>query len=78
MITKYRIYNKDIYNFDKIGFLISMLSNTKIITSSERRGRPRTKQSNNREWITIIQGIYTDDWALLPYFVMKDKYHLFP
>jgi hypothetical protein len=54
MVVKYRIQEEDIYNFDETGFLIGMLSSTKVVISSERRGRPRTKQLGNREWITVI------------------------
>jgi hypothetical protein len=48
-INKYAIQDADIYNFDETGFLMGMLSNAKVVTSSERRGRPRTKQPGNQE-----------------------------
>jgi hypothetical protein len=54
MIAKYGIQEVDIYNFDETGFLMGMLSSAKVVTSSERRGKPRTKQPGNREWVTVI------------------------
>ena len=44
MIDRYVIQEGDIYNFDETGFLMGMLSSAKVVTSSERRGRPH--QSN--------------------------------
>jgi hypothetical protein len=54
VIIKYGIKETDIYNFDETGFLMGMLSGAKVVTSSERRGKPRTKQPGNREWVTVI------------------------
>ncbi|KFY92311.1 hypothetical protein V500_04219 [Pseudogymnoascus sp. VKM F-4518 (FW-2643)] len=54
MIAKYGIQEADIYNFDETGFLMGMLSSAKVVTSSERRSRPRTKQPGNREFVTPL------------------------
>ena len=35
-IAKYSIQNKDIYNFDKTGFQIGVISTTKVVTRAER------------------------------------------
>ncbi|KFY83417.1 hypothetical protein V500_10064, partial [Pseudogymnoascus sp. VKM F-4518 (FW-2643)] len=64
VIAKYGIQEADIYNFDETGFLMGMLSSAKVVTSSERRSRPRTKQPGNREWVTVIQGICATGWAI--------------
>ncbi|KZL63414.1 hypothetical protein CT0861_13208 [Colletotrichum tofieldiae] len=53
-----------------------MLSHAKVVTTSDRRGRPRTKQPGNREWVSVIQGVCADGWALPPYIIVKGKYHL--
>ncbi|KAK6221468.1 putative transposase [Colletotrichum tabaci] len=53
-IAKYEIHDDDIYNFDDTGFLMGMLSHAKVVTTSDRRGRPRTKQPSNREWVSVI------------------------
>ncbi|KFY79193.1 hypothetical protein V499_01785 [Pseudogymnoascus sp. VKM F-103] len=53
-IAKYGIVDSDIYNFDETGFnetrfLMGMLLHAKVVTTSNRRNRPRTKQPGNRE-----------------------------
>ena len=78
IIDKYAIQEGDIYNFDETGFQMGMLSSAKVVTSSERRGRPRTKQPGNREWVTVIQAVCADGWVVPPYFVVKGKNHLLP
>ena len=48
-IVKYGIA-EDIYNFDETGFLMGLLAASgMVITSAERRGRPRQAQQGNRE-----------------------------
>lgn len=76
MIAKYGIQEADIYNFDETGFLMGMLSSAKVVTSSERSSRPRTKQPGNREFVTVIQGVCATGWTLPPYIVVKGKFHL--
>ena len=78
VIDKYAIQEGDIYNFDETGFQMGILSGAKVVTSSERRGRPRMKQPGNREWVTVIQAVCADGWVVLPYFVVKGKNHLLP
>ncbi|KFY88377.1 hypothetical protein V500_06376 [Pseudogymnoascus sp. VKM F-4518 (FW-2643)] len=78
VIAKYGIQEADIYNFDETGFLMGMLSSAKVVTSSERRSKPRTKQLGNREWVTVIQGVCATGWAVPSYVVVKGKYHLLP
>ena len=49
-IAKYGIAEEDIYNFDETGFLMGLLAASgMVITSAERRGRPRQAQQKNRE-----------------------------
>ncbi|KFZ20684.1 hypothetical protein V502_03067, partial [Pseudogymnoascus sp. VKM F-4520 (FW-2644)] len=75
-IAKYAIQDADIYNFDETGFLIGVISTTTVVTSSERRGRPKSKQPGNREWVTVIQGVSALGWALPLFVVVKGKFHL--
>jgi AraC-like DNA-binding protein len=77
-MDKYAIQEGDIYNFDETGFQMGILSGAKVVTSSERRGRPRAKQPGNREWVTVIQAVCADGWIVPPYFVVKGKNHLLP
>jgi DDE superfamily endonuclease len=76
VISKYGIEESDIYNFDETGFIMGMLSTAKVVTSSERHGKPRTKQPGNREWVTVIQCICTTGWVVPSYIVVKGKCHL--
>jgi hypothetical protein len=78
VIDKYAIQEEDIYNFDKTGFQMGILSGAKVVTSSERCGRPHTKQPGNREWVTVIQAICADGWVVPPYFIVKGRNHLLP
>ena len=48
-ITKYRIIEEDIYNFDKTGFQIGVISIAKVITGVERSQKPKSVQPRNRE-----------------------------
>jgi hypothetical protein len=40
-IVKYQIYNKDIYNFDKTGFIIGIISIGIVVTSSNRQAKAK-------------------------------------
>ena len=41
-ITKYRINDIDIYNFDETGFIIGVILTAIVITSSDRRAKAKT------------------------------------
>ena len=42
-ITKYRIVDTDIYNFDETRFMIGVILTVIVVTSSERAGRVKAK-----------------------------------
>ena len=48
-IIEYGVVEYDTYNFDESGFMMGVISTTKVITASERKGRPRIFQPGNRE-----------------------------
>lgn len=48
-IAKYGVLEEDIFNFDETGFQIGVISTSKVITSSDRKGRLRTTQLGNRK-----------------------------
>jgi len=76
-IAKYGIIEDDIYNFDETGFQMGVISaNSVVITGSERRNRPQSKQPGNREWVTAIETICASGWALPPFLVLSGAYHL--
>ncbi len=56
-IAEYGILEDDIYNFDETGFQMGVIATAKVVTGSDRAGRPRTTQPGNREWVTIIETI---------------------
>ena len=75
-IAKYGIAEEDIYNFDETGFLMGLLAASgMVITSAERRGRPRQAQQGNREWATVIQAVNSQGWALPPFIILAGKNH---
>jgi len=75
-VAKYGIVEEDIYNFDEAGFLMGVIATAKVVTSLELRNRPKTAQPGNREWVSIIQGINSYGWAILPIIIFKGKTHL--
>jgi hypothetical protein len=55
-ITKYGIHDADIYNFDKTGFMMGVISTAMVVTSSDGYTKAKRMQPGNREWATVIQG----------------------
>ncbi len=47
-----------------------------VVTSSERRGRPRQAEPGGREWVTANQAINSQGWAVPPYIIFAGKVHL--
>jgi hypothetical protein len=41
-VAKYRILEEDIYNFDKVGFIIGVIAIAKVVISIELRNCPKT------------------------------------
>jgi hypothetical protein len=66
-IAKYGIQPEDIYNFDKTGFQMGVITTAKVITGSERAGRPLQVQPGNRTWVTVIEGIGATGYILIVY-----------
>jgi hypothetical protein len=75
-IAKYGIQESDIYNFDETGFMMGIISTGMVVTSAERRGRPKMVQPGNREWVTVIQGVNSQGWAIPPFIIVAGQYHL--
>jgi hypothetical protein len=74
--AKYSICDEDVYNFNEAGFIIGKIQTQLVITGSERRGRPKTIQPGNREWVTVIAAINAAGWTILPFLIFAGKYHL--
>jgi hypothetical protein len=73
---KYGILDEDVYNFDEAGFMMGKIITELVVTGSERRGRPKSIQPGNREWVTLIQAINATGWAIPPFLIFAGKYHL--
>jgi len=75
-IAKYGVAEEDIFNFDETGFQMGVISTSKVITSSDRKGRLRTKQPGNRKWVTAIEVVNARGWAIPPFIIFDGKLHL--
>ncbi|KAH7471795.1 hypothetical protein FOMA001_g13366 [Fusarium oxysporum f. sp. matthiolae] len=76
VIAKYGIRPDEIYNFDETGFTMGVIASGMVITGAERRGRPKSVQPGNREWITVIQAINAEGQAIPPFIIGAGQYHL--
>jgi len=73
--AKYGIADEDVYNFDETGFQMGVISTAKVVTGSERRGKPLVKQPGNREWVTVIETISANGSSLDPLIIFAGKVH---
>jgi hypothetical protein len=74
--AKYDIQDDDTYNFDETGFMMGQIFTGAVVTASERRGRPKQVQPDNREWTTVIKGINAKGWAIPPFIIFQGHNHL--
>jgi hypothetical protein len=72
-ILQYGITPSDIYNFDETGFAMGLTATAKVITRAEYYGKRALLQPGNREWVTVIECICSDGYALPPYIIFKNK-----
>jgi hypothetical protein len=75
-IAKYGILPDDIYNFDETGFAMGIASTARVVTASDRRGKPLRLQPGDREWVTAIETINARGWSLPPMVIFKGKVHI--
>ena len=47
-----------------------------VVTRSDRRGKAKSVQPNNREWVIVIEYINTLGWCIPPFVIIKGIYHL--
>jgi hypothetical protein len=74
--AKYGICDDDVYNFDEAGFMMGKITTQLVVTGSEKRGRPKTIQPGNREWVTTIAAINAAGWSVPPFIIFAGQYHL--
>jgi hypothetical protein len=75
-IAKYGVQPKDIHNFDETGFQMGVIGSMKVVTGSERHGRPDLVQPGNREWVTVIQSICASGSCTPPFIIYKGRVHI--
>jgi hypothetical protein len=71
----YRILDKDLYNFDKTGFIIGVAATSKVVTSSDTIGQATVVQPGNRDWATTIECINASGWSIPPFVILSGKLH---
>jgi hypothetical protein len=74
--AKYGICDEDVYNFDEASFMMGKITTQLVVTGSERRGRPKSIQPGNREWVTLIAAINAAGWSIPPFLIFAGKSHL--
>ena len=75
-VARYGIDEADIFNFDETGFMMGVILPAIVVTRADRRGKPKMAQPGNREWVTVIQGVNSQGWAIPPFLVVAGKNHL--
>ena len=72
-INQHGITEHDIYNFDETGFKLGLSKQSIVVTSTERKQRPRVLGSHSSQWVTVIAGINAGGWEIPPYILFKAK-----
>jgi hypothetical protein len=53
--AKYDVLDEDAWNFDEPGFLMGKTTSQLVVTGSDKPGKAKKLQPNDREWTTLIQ-----------------------
>jgi hypothetical protein len=75
MKIQYGILDEDIWNFDETGFQMGVIATARVVTGTDRAGRPRTVQPGNREWVTIIECINALGGMIPPLVIFEAVMH---
>jgi hypothetical protein len=70
------ILAEDIYNFNKTGFAMGLISAQKVVTCTEYYSRRSILQPGNREWVTAIEAICADSYSLPPCVIFAGKVYI--
>jgi hypothetical protein len=54
---------------------MGIILTSKVITTSDRKGRLRIRQPGNRQWVTAIEAINAKGWAIPPFIIFEGKLH---
>ena len=55
---------------------MGLVAAAKVLTRSDTPGKPFLLQPGNREWVTAIECINSNGWALSPCIIFKGKVHI--
>ena len=55
---------------------MGVIITAKVITGSERSGRPVCIQPGNRKWVTVIESICADGWSIPAMVIFEGKVHI--
>jgi len=72
---QYGIFDEDTWNFDETGYQMGVIATAKVVTGTDRAGRPRTTQPGNREWVTIIECINALGVVIPPLVIFEAVMH---
>jgi hypothetical protein len=56
--------------------MMGVIASGMVVIGAERRANPNKVQLGNREWVTTIQSINAEGWALPPFIIVAGQYHL--
>jgi hypothetical protein len=54
---------------------MGVITTARVVKGTDRAGRPRTVQLGNREWITIIEAINAQEFAIPPLVIFEAMMH---
>ncbi|OCK77726.1 hypothetical protein K432DRAFT_460006 [Lepidopterella palustris CBS 459.81] len=54
---------------------MGVVSIAKVVTGTDRAGRPRTAQPGNREWVTVIEAVNAQGIAIPPLVIFEAVIH---
>ncbi len=74
-IKEYGIAIQDQYNFVETGFQMGVVGTAKVVTGSDRVGRPRIPQQGNRELVTVIETIIAARLAIPRLIIFEGVMH---
>lgn len=55
---------------------MGIIGTTRVVTRSDRRGRPVTIQPGDREWVISIESVNSRGWSLPPMLIFAGKVHI--
>ena len=70
MCTKYGIQDYNFYNFDETDFIMKVICDNIVVIRTDRSGRGKQFQSNNREWTTVIEYVNSNDFVLPSFLIL--------